>query len=231
MILLINLLAFMFGATIGSFFALVVERLPQGLDVVFTPSHCDHCQTKLQYYDLIPIIGYFNQGGNCRFCHNWISPQSCFIEIIGGLSSCWILNQYNTYHLLGASLFLLLFYAAIFDLAYHYVDQLVLTLMFSLTIILQNRALFANLLPALVVAIVLWLLSSLTHGLGLADIELIVILVLAFGLQITLWLTLFACLFVILKYYRHHYLPNIEIAFIPFFYMAYFLIPWLPLRF
>jgi len=37
----------LFGAIVGSFLNVVIDRLPINKSIVTPPSHCDHCQKKL----------------------------------------------------------------------------------------------------------------------------------------------------------------------------------------
>ena len=224
--LFVYVLIFLIGASLGSFFELVSERLPREQDVVFTPSHCDSCQMRICYYDLIPIFGYINQRGRCRFCDQTISAQSLVYEMIGGFSSCWFYYYFTDFSIYDGLLLTMFYYAAIFDQQHHYVDQIILTLMFVCTISFQYASLRAAFIPALLAALVLIILSKITNGLGPADIELIIILILGYGFQTALWITLLASLFVLLSHLHHAI--NIEIAFIPYFYLAFLLLPVLP---
>jgi leader peptidase (prepilin peptidase)/N-methyltransferase len=49
------------------------------------PSHCPRCGKKLIWYDNLPVIGWIELGGKCRFCRQPISIQYPIIESIAGL--------------------------------------------------------------------------------------------------------------------------------------------------
>lgn len=228
MAIILQLLLFFTGATFASFFQLLADRQPSGLDVVFTPSYCDACQTQLACYDLIPIVGYLLQHGQCRYCVNKISPASLYWEFIGGMSACWLFLTWKSWQVRGCLVCLLILQLAIFDADHYYVDQLYLSQLLLCIILLWPHDLMLNLIPALCCLLVLSAISQLTHGLGNADVQLISILVLAYGLQPVLWLCLLANLFIIL-----HYLikPRVKkFAFIPYFYFALLTLPLLPLN-
>lgn len=53
---------------IGSFLAVLVDRLPRGEDVVRARSCCRTCHTQLQTRDLIPLISYVLNRARCRQC-------------------------------------------------------------------------------------------------------------------------------------------------------------------
>ena len=51
-----EVLLFIIGACLGSFFLVVGKRLPINEDVLFSRSRCDKCKKELKWYDLIPIF-------------------------------------------------------------------------------------------------------------------------------------------------------------------------------
>ena len=77
--------AFAFGACIGSFLNVVVWRLPRNESLVSPPSHCPKCNTKLAWYDNIPVFGWILLKGKCRYCKQPISPRYPIVEAITGL--------------------------------------------------------------------------------------------------------------------------------------------------
>jgi len=79
------LLAFIFGACVGSFLNVVVWRLPRGESLTYPPSHCPRCNNRLPWYDNLPVIGWLKLGGKCRFCQQPISMRYPVIEAITGL--------------------------------------------------------------------------------------------------------------------------------------------------
>jgi leader peptidase (prepilin peptidase)/N-methyltransferase len=76
---------FAVGACIGSFFNVVVYRLPRGLSLISPPSRCPKCETPLAWYDNIPVFGWIFLGGKCRYCRERISPRYPIVEAITGL--------------------------------------------------------------------------------------------------------------------------------------------------
>ncbi len=77
---------FMLGAAMGSFFNVLIDRLPEGRDVIFTRSACSECGTKLKAADLVPIFSYLFLGGRCRYCKTKLSPWYFISElVVGGL--------------------------------------------------------------------------------------------------------------------------------------------------
>ncbi len=64
---------FILGTVFGSFYNVVGYRLPKEESIVYPPSHCPKCQHQLKFWELIPVLSYFFQGGKCTSCKNKIS--------------------------------------------------------------------------------------------------------------------------------------------------------------
>jgi leader peptidase (prepilin peptidase)/N-methyltransferase len=88
---LINLSIFVFGASIGSFLNVLIDRLPNN-ENINGRSHCDYCKKKIPWYDLFPIISFFVLGGETRCCKKKMSFQYPLIETITGIVFVLISN-------------------------------------------------------------------------------------------------------------------------------------------
>lgn len=87
---LIPILAFLFGAAIGSFLNVCIYRIPGKEDIVFKRSHCMSCGNVLKWYELIPLFSFLAQKGRCRSCGVKLSLQYPLIELLNGLLYAWI---------------------------------------------------------------------------------------------------------------------------------------------
>lgn len=76
---------YIIGVTLGSFFTLATYRIPLKQDILYTRSYCPKCNNKLKAWDLIPILSYISLKGECRYCHEKISPRYIIIEFFSGL--------------------------------------------------------------------------------------------------------------------------------------------------
>jgi leader peptidase (prepilin peptidase)/N-methyltransferase len=74
--------AFVFGAIVGSFLNVCIVRIPKGDSIVDPPSRCPACNTAIRFYDNIPLISYLVLGGRCRSCGARISPRYLFVELL-----------------------------------------------------------------------------------------------------------------------------------------------------
>lgn len=70
------------GACIGSFAALVIERLPKESSIVYPFSHCSSCNNSLSWWQKIPILSWLILGGACYYCHKSIGLRLIIIECI-----------------------------------------------------------------------------------------------------------------------------------------------------
>ncbi|EQB87463.1 hypothetical protein M918_08700 [Clostridium sp. BL8] len=77
---------FIYGLIIGSFLNVCVYRIPLNQSIVYPPSNCPRCNTRLNWKDLIPVLSYAILKGKCRYCGNKISitypVQELFTAII-----------------------------------------------------------------------------------------------------------------------------------------------------
>jgi leader peptidase (prepilin peptidase)/N-methyltransferase len=67
---------------IGSFLAVLADRLPRGEDVVRAPSACRACKRRLQPRDLIPVLSFSLSAGRCAGCGAPIPPWLLYMEIM-----------------------------------------------------------------------------------------------------------------------------------------------------
>jgi len=87
MAILVFLVLFILGASIGSFFSVVICRLhDHEKGIIFGASHCPKCKKNLKTQDLIPVFSYIFLGGKCRYCKKPISPFYFYLEITSGIA-------------------------------------------------------------------------------------------------------------------------------------------------
>jgi leader peptidase (prepilin peptidase)/N-methyltransferase len=86
---------FAFGASVGSFLNVVIYRLPQGISLVYPPSHCPKCHHRLGKSENIPVLGWLWLGGRCRWCGTAISVRYPAVETFTGLLFCLVLGDFS----------------------------------------------------------------------------------------------------------------------------------------
>lgn len=110
-----GVVAFVFGATIGSFLNVCIWRIPEGKSIVFPASHCPKCGTSIRPFDNIPVLSWLILRGRCRDCSESISSRYPLVEILTALLS-WAMFwkyglslQYAAAFLFGAALVVVTF--------------------------------------------------------------------------------------------------------------------------
>jgi len=73
------------GLVIGSFVALVVDRLPRHESILTPPSHCIACSASIKPYDNIPVVSYAILRGRCRACGTRTPPRDASVELATGV--------------------------------------------------------------------------------------------------------------------------------------------------
>lgn len=76
---------FIFGLVFGSFYNVVIYRLPEGKSVVTPRSSCGACGHPLSGLDMIPVFSYLIFSGKCRHCGQSYSPRYMVVELLTGV--------------------------------------------------------------------------------------------------------------------------------------------------
>jgi leader peptidase (prepilin peptidase) / N-methyltransferase len=61
-------LAFLIGASVGSFVNVVAYRMPRDLSIVTPRSFCESCERAIPFWANIPILAYLGLRGRCLMC-------------------------------------------------------------------------------------------------------------------------------------------------------------------
>lgn len=81
---MMELLIFILGASLGSFYHVVGCRLPLGMDWIKGRSRCPNCSRELTWRELLPICSYLASRGRCCGCRQRISWMYPFWELLSG---------------------------------------------------------------------------------------------------------------------------------------------------
>ena len=82
MSIVLGILFFLLGAVLGSFFNVVIYRLPESISIVKPPSHCPGCGEKVRWQDNIPLVSYIVLNGQCRNCDFRIPIKYLIVETL-----------------------------------------------------------------------------------------------------------------------------------------------------
>jgi leader peptidase (prepilin peptidase)/N-methyltransferase len=80
-------LAFLWGASWGSFANVVAWRLPRGVSIVRPASHCPACESPVPWWGNLPVLGWCLVGGRCRSCRNPVSARYPLVEAVVGVAA------------------------------------------------------------------------------------------------------------------------------------------------
>jgi len=93
--LIIIILLAILGAALGSFFNVLIYRLPLRQSIITPPSHCGECNRFIPFYLNIPIVSYLLLGGKCKYCGAKIHWHHLLVEIITPLILIGIFLRYD----------------------------------------------------------------------------------------------------------------------------------------
>lgn len=115
-------LALFTGACVGSFLNVCVARWPDGQSVVSPPSRCPNCESRIAWYDNVPVFGWLRLRGRCRGCAEPISPEYPIVEFVVALGWLAALILYGpTFTALRFAVFGTLMFGIALTDAKHYV--------------------------------------------------------------------------------------------------------------
>ncbi len=101
-----KIILILFGLTWGSFLNVVIYRLPRNLSLIRPPSSCPRCQSRIKFYDNIPVLSFILLGGKCRSCGAPISFSYPLVELITAMSFLILHAQYSwSLHFFASSVF------------------------------------------------------------------------------------------------------------------------------
>ena len=180
------ILLFLFGISIGSFINAAVFRLREDKSVVLDRSRCPKCGHILSWYELIPLLSFLIQRGRCRACKQKISWQYPLAELVAGLIFVFIYYQFptlNSQYVNFQLWYLFLIFSAllfifIFDLKYYIIPNRALYPLIAI-VLLHNLFAFSStenlwrllaIAPAAGFVLILYLISRGTW-IGFGDVK------------------------------------------------------------
>lgn len=185
------IIVFIYGTIFGSFFNVVILRLPKKESLIHHSSHCPNCMEPIKAYDLIPIFSYIFLGGKCRNCKQPISLRYPIIELITALCFTLVFYRFgfSYYSIIGLFLTSILIIVAMIDIdTMEIYDRFhILLFVFALVILfITPLTIMEHLIGFFVISVPFYIIAYLTGGIGGGDIKLIAIAGLLLGYKATL---------------------------------------------
>ena len=185
-----SILVFLFGLVIGSFLNVCIYRIPRGISIVSPGSFCPNCRHKLSWSDNIPFVSYILLKGRCRYCGEKISLQYPVVELVTGIIFFGFFRKFGLSldFIFFTSIASLLLISAFIDLRYMLLPDITLIPCIVLSAVYGVIYGFPyNFITAGIFAFMFYLLRIIFKGgLGMGDVELIVIFSLMLGFYGTL---------------------------------------------
>jgi leader peptidase (prepilin peptidase)/N-methyltransferase len=88
-------LVFVVGCCLGSFYNVVIHRLPRDESLVRPGSHCPQCGMAIRFYDNVPLLSYLWLRGRCRHCRDRIPVRYPVVEALAGLFALALFRRYG----------------------------------------------------------------------------------------------------------------------------------------
>lgn len=126
---IVYLWIFFLGACIGSFLNVCIYRIPAELSIVSPPSRCPQCETKIRWWQNIPIVSWLFLRGKCATCKEKISVRYLLVETLTGLL---FLKIFTMFALHPATLVFWVFAAALVTLTFIDLDHQIIPDVISL---------------------------------------------------------------------------------------------------
>jgi len=198
------------GCIIGSFYNVIIYRLPLNQSIAFPRSHCQNCKSTIPFYLNIPILSYVFLKSKCNYCGIKISVIYPLVEFISGILWAYSFSQYDIKQ---AAIFCIMtgILTCIsfidFKTMQIPISLLLLLLLFQLSLTIYNSSYFHSFIGALAgsgflcITYLITLIIYKKHAMGFGDIIIIFILGMWMGpllILITIFLSSFSMMIVYL---------------------------------
>jgi leader peptidase (prepilin peptidase) / N-methyltransferase len=172
----------------------LITRADDLMSIFSTRSRCEHCGTKLAWYDLVPVVSFMLLKARCRYCDKPISWQYPIIELSTGAIFALLyyyvgLNAQLFYYCI---VFSILFVIAVYDLRTQYVPEIFVWIALGLSCLgwLFGNFSFGSMLIGGLISggfLALLVVFSKERGMGIGDIKVGVILGFLLGLEVSIF--------------------------------------------
>jgi leader peptidase (prepilin peptidase) / N-methyltransferase len=199
---MINVLLFIYGLILGSFFNVVGLRVPLKSSIVVPRSSCPVCGHQLRPSELFPVISFLYQKGKCRGCQSRISPIYPFFELLTGVlfATAPLMIGWSGELVLALTLISMFIIIVVSDIHYMIIPDKILIWfagIFLLERIFIPLTPWWNSLLGAITGFVLLLVIALVSrgGMGFGDVKLYALLGFVLGFKLVLLSFFFSTLF------------------------------------
>jgi leader peptidase (prepilin peptidase)/N-methyltransferase len=169
---------FLLGLVLGSFYNVVIYRLPRNLSLIKPGSSCPKCGHRLGVSELVPVLSFLWQKGKCKMCGKKISVRYPLIELITGVGFTlmyWHSSSWGEL-LVGLVFFSILLLLALIDLEHKLLPNVLTVpgIVFGLVFALLGwtSSFWTSILGAVVGFLLLFLIALASRGgMGMGDVK------------------------------------------------------------
>ena len=171
----IAFMIFIMGGSFASFYDVFVSRREKDENFIFGRSHCDNCNRKLKFYEVIPVFSYILLGGRCKSCGERIGIEKFITEIFISILSLLIFFKFDLY----LSVFLIIAIITVatfigiidYKTGFIYNMDIFIILIFAILLkLVAGENIFISLKFSLGFFIIFYLLYKFTGMMGLGDV-------------------------------------------------------------
>lgn len=175
----------------GSFYNVVIYRIPNHQSIVYGSSHCPNCNQTIHAYDLIPVLSFIFLRAKCRYCKQAISWRYPLVESLTAILFTLIYLRYGfslstSFGIIISSLLIIIAFIDIDTMEISDTLQILLLISALITLPLSTLPWLDHLIGMLIISLPFLLIALLTEALGGGDIKLIAIGGLLLGYQAVL---------------------------------------------
>jgi prepilin signal peptidase PulO-like enzyme (type II secretory pathway) len=170
---------FVFGLVLGSFYNVVIYRVPRKLSLIKPGSSCPHCGHRLGASELVPVLSFFWQKRRCKECGGAIAWRYPLVEFVTGLSFALIAWKSSLLSelVIGLVFFSLLLILALIDLEHKLLPDVLTLPGTALGLLLALLGLtisfWSSVLGAAVGFVLMLLIALISRGgMGMGDVKL-----------------------------------------------------------
>lgn len=120
LIIIFQILIFIFGSLVGSYLNVVIYRLPRNESTITPRSKCTKCGKLIKWYENIPVLSFLFLRAKCANCSEKISFRYPLVEILVGFIAYFLAPDEFTVNTL--TIFALKFSIACSFLAHFLID-------------------------------------------------------------------------------------------------------------
>jgi leader peptidase (prepilin peptidase) / N-methyltransferase len=190
--IVMNVYVFIIGAILGSFYNVVIYRLPRKLSISRGTSFCPTCKHRIMPLELIPIVSFIFLKGKCAHCHTPISMRYPVIEFITGLT---FLMSYLRFGFTLSTIIAMVLASICIIVAMIDIDTMEIFDRFHIMILIlatvtiwqvSTLGFTSHLIGFFIISVPLYIIAILTNGIGGGDIKLMAVSGLLLGYQATI---------------------------------------------